>query len=47
MSPCRLRVHPARIPGLLDENHPLLFPRRVRAVPCLHYSPAAADARVR
>nr|URQ56529.1 Hypothetical protein [Raoultella ornithinolytica] len=47
MSPCRLRVYPARPPGLWDKNPPLLSPCRVRAVPCLHFSPAAADARVR
>jgi hypothetical protein len=42
MSPCRLRVHPARFPGLLGEHNPLLSPCRVLAVPCLHFSPAAA-----
>ncbi|NNS04976.1 DUF1472 domain-containing protein [Klebsiella michiganensis] len=47
MSPCRLRIHPARSTGLWDKNPPLLSLSRVRAVPCLHYSPAAADARVR
>ncbi|HBT7962225.1 TPA: DUF1472 domain-containing protein, partial [Klebsiella pneumoniae] len=47
MSPCRLRVHPARFPGLLGEHNPLLSPCRVLAVPCLHCSPAAAEARVR
>ncbi|HBT0821613.1 TPA: DUF1472 domain-containing protein, partial [Klebsiella pneumoniae] len=47
MSPCRLRVHPARFPGLLGEHNPLLSPCRVLAVPCLHFSPAAAEAGVR
>ncbi|HBV4778322.1 TPA: hypothetical protein MD307_005838, partial [Klebsiella pneumoniae] len=47
MSPCRLRVHPARFPGLLGENNPLLSPCRVRDAPCLHCSPAAAEAGVR
>ncbi|HBX2025046.1 TPA: hypothetical protein MHR78_26400 [Klebsiella variicola] len=47
MSPCRLSIYPARFPGLLSENNPQLSLYRVRPVPCLHYSPAAADARVR
>ncbi|HBT8429141.1 TPA: hypothetical protein MCL09_005437, partial [Klebsiella pneumoniae] len=47
MSPCRLRVHPARFPGLLGEHNPLLSPCRVLALPCLHFSPAAAEAGVR
>ncbi|PJX30699.1 hypothetical protein CWM53_19260 [Klebsiella sp. A-Nf5] len=47
MSPCRLRVYPARPPGLWDENPPLLSPCRVRAVPCLHLSRAVANARVK
>ena len=47
MSPCRLRALPARFPGLLGENNSLLSPCRVRVAPCLHCSPAAAEAGVR
>nr|AVI43830.1 hypothetical protein [Klebsiella pneumoniae] len=38
---------PARFPGLLGEHNPLLSPCRVLALPCLHFSPAAAEAGVR
>ncbi|WP_341540997.1 TraC family protein [Klebsiella michiganensis] len=37
MSPCRLRVYPARPPGLWDENPPLLSPCRVRAVGSMNF----------
>ena len=47
MSPCRLRFHPARFPGLMGENPPLLSPCRERVVPCLHLSRAAGNSRVR
>lgn len=35
MSPCRLRIHPARFTGLMGENPPLLSPCRERVVPCM------------
>ena len=46
MSPCRLQ---STRPGFrpLGEHNPLLSPCRVLAVPCLHFSPAAAEAGVR
>lgn len=38
---------PGPVSGPLGEHNPLLSPCRVLAVPCLHFSPAAAEAGVR